>query len=98
MLFFVLLNIIVQIIDMLFANLDLKCENGYNKKEFSGGIIMSPVQIQKRKRAIKIADAVNKIEGVPVSNYANELAELWANGIISATQMKELLIQMHRKV
>lgn len=59
---------------------------------------MSPVQIQRRKRAIKIADAVNNIEGVPVSNYAKELAEQWADAAISATQMKEFLIQMHGKV
>lgn len=58
---------------------------------------MSPVQIQRRKRVIKIADAVNNIEGVPVSNYAKELAEQWADGAISATQMKKFLIQMHKK-
>ena len=40
---------------------------------------MSPVEMQRRKRAIKIADAVNSIEGVPVSNYARELAEKWAD-------------------
>lgn len=59
---------------------------------------MSPVQIQRQKRAIKIADAVNNIEDVPVSNYAKELAEQWADGTISATQMKKFLIQIHRKV
>lgn len=58
---------------------------------------MSPVEMQRRKRAIKIADAVNSIEGVPVSNYARELAEKWADGVISAAQMKELLIKTHRK-
>lgn len=58
---------------------------------------MSPVQIQKRRRAIKIADAVNSIEGVQVSDYAKELSMQWADGTISAAQMKELLIQAHRK-
>ena len=34
---------------------------------------MSPVEIQKKKRAVKIADAINEIEGVPISQYAIEL-------------------------
>lgn len=58
---------------------------------------MSPLQLQKRKRAIKIADALNSIEGVPVSAYAKEISKKWADGSISAAQMKELLINSHRK-
>ncbi len=41
---------------------------------------MSPVEIQKRQRAVKIADAIDGIEGVPVSNFAKELSEKWAEG------------------
>ena len=38
---------------------------------------MSPTEI-KRKNAIKVADALNSIEGVPVSDYAKDLSEKWA--------------------
>ena len=58
---------------------------------------MSPIQLQKRQRALKIADALNSIEGVPVTAYAKELSKQWADGSISAAQMKELLISSHRK-
>lgn len=59
---------------------------------------MSPTQIQKRKRALRIADALNSIEGIPVSAYAVESSEMWARGTISAAQMKELLIKAQKKV
>lgn len=59
---------------------------------------MSPIEIQKRKRAVKVADAINSIEGVPVSAYAKELSEKWTQGIISDSQMIELLVNAHKKV
>ena len=49
-------------------------------------------------RAVKIADAINSIEGAPVSTYAKELSEKWAQGIISDSQMIELLVNAHKKV
>lgn len=59
---------------------------------------MSPIEIQRRKRAVKVADAINSIEGMPVSAYAKELSEKWAQGIISDSQMIELLVNAHKKV
>lgn len=59
---------------------------------------MSPVESQKRKRAVKIADAINGIEGVPVTAFAKELSEKWAQGTISDSQMIDMLINAHRKV
>ena len=35
---------------------------------------MAPQKIAQRKRAMRVADAVNKIEGVPVRSYAIELS------------------------
>ena len=35
---------------------------------------MEPQKIAQRKRAVHVADAVNKIEGVPVRSYAIELS------------------------
>lgn len=59
---------------------------------------MSPQVYAKRKSAIKLADTLNKIEGVPVSEYARQLSEKWARGEITGQQMKEALIASHKKV
>lgn len=58
---------------------------------------MSPKQIEKRTRAVKMADAINNIEGVPVSDRAKELSALWVNGSISSAEMKRILIETHRR-
>lgn len=58
---------------------------------------MSPNQIQRRMKAVRLADAINNIEGVPVSQKARELSNLWAQGNITALEMKKQLIEAHRK-
>lgn len=58
---------------------------------------MSPVET-KRMAAIKVADALNMIEGVPVSAFAKELSSKWAKGEISGADMKAALIAKHKKV
>lgn len=57
---------------------------------------MSPIEIQRR--AVKIAYAINCIEGLPVSDFAKDLSEKWAQGTISDSQMIEMLINTHRKI
>ncbi len=59
---------------------------------------MSPQVYLKRKTAIKLADTLNNIEGVPVSVYSRELSDKWAKGEITGQQMKAALIAEHRKV
>lgn len=59
---------------------------------------MPPQVYEKRRTAIKLADALNKIEGVPVSDYARMLSEQWANGEITGQQMKSALIAVHKQV
>ena len=59
---------------------------------------MSPQTYAKRIAAIKVADAINKIEGVPISENAYELSDKWARGEITGEQMKELIISKHKKV
>ena len=59
---------------------------------------MPPQAYAKRKSAIKLADTLNKIEGVPVSEYARQLSEKWARGEITGEQMKQALIASHKKV
>ena len=52
----------------------------------------------KRTTAIKVADALNMIEGVPVSAFAKDLSAKWAKGEITGADMKAALIEKHKKV
>ena len=58
---------------------------------------MSPVET-KRTAAVKVADTLNNIEGVPVTAFAKELSSKWAKGEITGAQMKAALLAKHRKV
>lgn len=58
---------------------------------------LSPAVKTKRLNAIRVADALNKIEGVPVSENARLLARKWANGEITGEQMKAALLQTHQR-
>ncbi len=58
---------------------------------------MSPAQT-KRTAAVKVADTLNTIEGVPVTNFAKELSAKWVKGEITGAQMKAALLEKHRKV
>ena len=53
---------------------------------------------KKRIAAVKSADAINAIEGVPVSNYARALSKSWARGELTGAQMKEALLAYHRRI
>ena len=59
---------------------------------------MTSKQISRRIAAVKTADAINAIEGVPVSNYARMLSRSWARGELSGEQMKAALLASHRKM
>lgn len=59
---------------------------------------MSEHEITKRQNAVMVADALNKIEGVPVTDFARELSSKWAKGEITGAEMKAALIAVHRKV
>ena len=59
---------------------------------------MTSKQISRRIAAVKTADAINAIEGVPVSSYARMLARSWARGELSGEQMKAALLVSHRKM
>ena len=59
---------------------------------------MSSTEIKKRKRAVKIADAISSINGVPVSDFAKELSEKWVDGTISDSQMIETLVNAHKRI
>mgnify|MGYP003457308231 CR=1 FL=1 len=47
---------------------------------------------------MKIADAINNINGVPVSKFAKELSENWVQGNVSDSQMIETLVNAHKRI
>lgn len=59
---------------------------------------MAPQKIAQRKRAIRVANAVNKIEGIPVRSYAIELSNAWCEGKITGVQMKEALLKSYMEL
>lgn len=59
---------------------------------------MTAKQISRRIAAVKTADAINAIEGVPVSAYARTLSALWAKGELTGEQMKAALLASHKKM
>ena len=59
---------------------------------------MAPQKIAQRKRAMRVADAVNKIEGVPVRSYAIELSNAWSDGKITGEKMKEALLKRNMEM
>ena len=59
---------------------------------------MTEKQINRRIAAVKTADAINAIESVPISCYARTLSYAWAKGEITGEQMKQALLDSHRKI
>jgi len=59
---------------------------------------LSPQVETKRRTAVMLADTLNKIEGVPVTDFAKELSSKWAKGEITGAQMKTMLIQKHKRI
>lgn len=59
---------------------------------------MDALERKKRVTAVKTADAINAIEGVPVSEYARKLSASWARGEITGEQMRSALLLSHRKI
>lgn len=59
---------------------------------------MTMQQKKRRIAAVKTADAINAIEGVPVSDYARTLSRCWAHGELTGEQMKAALLASHRKI
>lgn len=53
---------------------------------------------EKRIAALNTADAINAIEGVPVSQYAKELSDKWVRGELTEAQVKEALNDYHRSI
>ena len=52
----------------------------------------------KRLVAVKAADAINAIKGVPGSVDAKSLSKKWAQGELTGEQMKQELLDLHQKI
>jgi hypothetical protein len=59
---------------------------------------MTVKQSNRRIAAVKTADAINAMEGVPVSDYARTLSWCWARGELTGAQMKAALLASHKKL
>ncbi len=70
----------------------------YTIKNVKGASVMTAVAKARRIQAVKLADALNAIEGVPVSDYAKTLSQCWANGELAGEQMKAALMAFHWKM
>ena len=57
---------------------------------------MPATRYSRRLKAAKLAIAVNKIEGVPLSENAKKLSAQWVRGEITGAEMKSALIAKHR--
>ena len=52
----------------------------------------------KSLAAVKTADAISAINCVPVSADAKFLSEKWLRGELTGEQMKQELLDLHRKI
>ena len=58
-------------------------------------VIFMSTEERNRRRAMRIADAINATEGVPVQTDAHSISLQWARGEISSAEMKQKLIAKH---
>ena len=52
----------------------------------------------KRQRAVKIAKAINSIEGVPIPNETDEIFHQWIDGEISDDQLTEIMLSLCKRI
>jgi len=52
----------------------------------------------RRIKAVRVANAVNKIEGVPITDSARRLSVQWAHGEITGETMRSTLITRHMQI
>ena len=53
---------------------------------------------EKRLRAIKIAKAINSIEGVPIPDETNDIYRHWIDGKITDEQLTSSMLSLCTKV
>ena len=55
---------------------------------------MTETEIAKRQRSVKIAKAINSIEGVPIPDETNEFFQQWIDSEISDDQLTEVMLSL----
>lgn len=55
---------------------------------------MPDIDLEKRRRAVKISRAINSIEGVALSEKEEEIFAQWADGKITDEQLKEQMLRI----
>ena len=58
---------------------------------------MSTAGIDKRKRAVKIASAINSIEGVNIPKNAEEIFKKWSDGKLTDEQLTSMMLSICTK-
>ena len=53
---------------------------------------------EKRRRAVKVAKAINSIEGVPIPDETNEFFQQWIDSEISDDQLTEVMMDRQRNI
>ncbi len=56
---------------------------------------MPKQESDRRSKAVNLANAINNIEGHPVSSLAEMLSTRWAKGEITGDEMKSELLTKH---
>lgn len=52
---------------------------------------------KRRERALKLANVVSKTEGVKTTEEAEKIFKEWEQGKITGEEMKEKILQLHKK-
>ena len=60
-------------------------------------VLVQKKTYSRRLRAVRVANAVNKVEGVPVTENARNLSAQWARGEITGEAMKSALLEKHKQ-
>lgn len=58
---------------------------------------MAEIDVVKRNRAVKIAEAINSIEGVDIPKEAENLLTQWAKGKLTDEQLVSTMFSMCSK-
>lgn len=53
---------------------------------------------EKRLRAVKIAKAINSIEGVPIPDETDEFFRQWINGEITDEQLTAVMLSLCKRI
>ena len=53
---------------------------------------------EKRRRAVKVAKAINSIEGVPIPDETNEFLQQWIDSEISDDQLTEVMLSLCKRI